>query len=134
MLTTNSDGGSRGNPGQAAIGIILRDGEKIILKHKEKIGIATNNIAEYKAIIKALQLASTFKHPYTEIQCILDSELVVKQLTGEYNVNHENMIPLYEQVKKLEKHFKDITYKHVLRDDKFQSQADALVNEALDED
>ena len=130
MVITNSDGGSRGNPGQAAIGVIVRNNEKIIKTYKEKIGIKTNNEAEYHALIKALNLALKYSK---EIQCILDSELVVKQLQGEYAVLKPELKALYLTVKELEKHFKQITYKYVKREDKFQKLADELVNEALDE-
>lgn len=131
MLTTNSDGGSRGNPGEAAIGIILRDNSgKIIETHGEKIGKATNNEAEYHALIKALQLAHT--HGTKEILCILDSELVVKQLQGEYNVASDLLKPLYLTAKELEKNFQKIEYKHVSRWDNYQQLADKIVNKTLD--
>lgn len=130
MIITNSDGGSRGNPGQAAIGIIIRNNEKIIKTYKEKIGRTTNNVAEYKALIKALQLA--LKYTKFSITCILDSELVVKQLQGKYSVINPDLKALYLTVKELEKNFSFIKYKHVKREDKFQKLSDKLVNQALD--
>ncbi|MEK6880399.1 MAG: ribonuclease HI family protein [Nanoarchaeota archaeon] len=130
MIITNSDGGSRGNPGQAAIGIIIRDEDKILKTYKEKIGTATNNEAEYRALIKALNLAS--KYTKSKIQCILDSELVVKQLKGSYSISSDILKPLFITVKELEKNFKHVEYKHVRREDKYQKLADRLVNEALD--
>lgn len=132
MIFTNSDGGSRGNPGPGAIGVVVREDEKILEEHGEKLpGTVTNNVAEYNGIIKALELAK--KYTKEEITCILDSELVVRQLLGEYKVRHPSMIELYAQVKVLEKNFKKVTYKHVNRTDKFQKMADFLVNKALDE-
>jgi ribonuclease HI len=131
MLTTNSDGGSRGNPGEAAIGIILRDDSgKIIDHHGERIGKATNNEAEYHALIKALELAH--KHKTQEVLCILDSELVVKHLQGKYKVASDLLKPLYITAKELEKNFKKIEYKHVSRWDPIQQLADKIVNKTLD--
>lgn len=131
MIFTNSDGGSRGNPGPGAIGVIVRDGEKILTKYSAKIGkFVTNNIAEYEALIKALELASKFTKE--EITCILDSELVVNQLLGKYKVKHPNIIPLFLKVQKLQENFKKIKYVHVNREDKFQVLADELLNEELD--
>ena len=78
MIFTNSDGGSRGNPGEGAIGVLVRNNDSIIEMYSEKIGVVTNNIAEYKALIKALEIAS--KHTKDELTCVLDSELFVKQL------------------------------------------------------
>lgn len=132
MIFTNSDGGARGNPGPGAIGVIVREDEKILEEHGEKLdGTVTNNVAEYNGVIKALELAK--KYTEDEITCILDSELVVRQLLGEYKVRHPKMLELFAQVKSLEKNFKKVTYKHVNRTDKFQKMADYLVNKALDE-
>ena len=80
MIYTNSDGGSRGNPGPAAIGIIVRKDDEILTKYTERIDNCTNNVAEYKALIKALEIAS--KYVTEELTCVLDSELLVKQLLG----------------------------------------------------
>ena len=129
-LTTNSDGGSRGNPGPGAIGVIVRDGEKILESYGKKIGFVTNNVAEYEAVIQALTLGKKYKE--IEITCILDSELVVKQLQGKYKISSELLKPLYLTVKGLERNFKRVLYKHVLREDKFQQLADKIVNKTLD--
>lgn len=129
MIITNSDGGSRGNPGEAAIGIVIRNNEKIIQTYRKKIGLATNNYAEYTALLKAMKLA--LKHS-KNILCILDSELVVKQMNGEYKIKNKNLKNLYEKVKKIEQLFESVKYKHVSRENKFQKIADRLVNEALD--
>lgn len=131
MIYTNSDGGARGNPGPGAIGVIVRDDDNIIFRFKEFVGEnVTNNITEYKGLIKALESAS--KYTDQEVTCFLDSELVVKQLLGEYRVKNPKLLELFLQVQKLQENFEKIIYKHVRRNDKFQELADALVNEELD--
>jgi ribonuclease HI len=131
MIFTNSDGGSRGNPGLGAIGIIVRDGEKILTRYSEKIGkFVTNNVAEYEALAKALELAS--KYTNEELTCFLDSELVVKQLLGEYRVKKPELLRLFLKVQKLQENFKLIKYKYVSREDKFQVLVDEILNEELD--
>ncbi len=130
MIQTNSDGGSRGNPGPGAIGVIIRKDGKIIKEHCAKIGKCTNNIAEYTALIKALELAS--KYTKKEITCYLDSELVVKQLLGKYRVKNEKLRELFCKVQQLQEKFEKIKYIHVSRWDSFQKIADKLVNKELD--
>ena len=131
MIYTNSDGGSRGNPGLGAIGIIVRDGEKILTRYSEKIGkFVTNNVAEYEALIKALEIAS--RHTKEELTCFLDSELVVNQLLGEYRVRKPELLKLFLKVQKLQENFKSIKYKHVSREDKFQILVDEILNDELD--
>ena len=93
MIYTNSDGGSRGNPGPSAIGVIIRKDEEIITQYSEKIGEGTNNFAEYMALIKALELVS--KITKDEVTCVLDSELLVRQLLGEYQVKSRGISCLY---------------------------------------
>lgn len=130
MLYTNSDGGARGNPGPGAIGIIIRRDSLIIYRYSQFIGKrVTNNIAEYEALIKALELAQ--KYGDKEITCCLDSELVVKQLLGEYQVRHPQMLELFLKVQKLQENFDKIKYLYVSREDKFQTMADELVNQEL---
>ena len=130
MIYTNSDGGARGNPGPGAIGVIVRKDGEILNQYSAKIGkFITNNVSEYEALIKALELASKFTD---DVTCILDSELVVKQLLGEYKVRNPNLMPLFLKVQKLQENFKTVKYQHVRRDDKFQVLADELVNEELD--
>ena len=132
MIYTNSDGGARGNPGPAAIGLVVRDEEKILEEHAEVLKRpVTNNIAEYEALIKALEVAS--KHTQKELICILDSELVVKQLLGEYRVKNPFLMELFLKVQKLQNRFDKITYKHVRRTDQNQKYVDFLLNKKLDE-
>ena len=131
MIYTNSDGGARGNPGPGAIGVIVRDNEKILTQYSAKIGkFVTNNTAEYEALIKALELASKFTD--NEITCVLDSELVVNQLLGKYKVRNARLLPLFLKVQKLQENFKKIKYVHVRREDKFQVIVDELLNNELD--
>lgn len=132
MIYTNSDGGARGNPGPGAIGVIVREDEKILLEYSEKIpGKVTNNYAEYMGLIKALQLAQ--KHTTKELVCISDSELVVRQLLGEYQVRDSKLLKLFLEVQKLQNNFEKVTYQHVRRENKFQKHADYLLNKELDE-
>ena len=131
MIYTNSDGGARGNPGPGAIGVIVREDEKILTKYSSRIGkFVTNNVAEYEALIKALELATRFTKE--EITCVLDSELVVKQLLGEYKVKNPYLMNLFLKVQKLQENFRKIKYVHVSREDKFQVLVDELLNEELD--
>jgi len=131
MIYTNSDGGARGNPGPGAIGVIIRRDGEILKKHSGYLGEQiTNNVAEYHALILALELASEFTNQ--EVTCLIDSELVVKQLLGEYRVLQPNMKELFIKVQKLQDKFEKVVYLHVPRNDKFQQLADELVNEELD--
>jgi ribonuclease HI len=131
MIFTNSDGGARGNPGPGAIGIIVRDEGKILLKHSEFIGKnVTNNMAEYEALIKALELA--LKYTKEEVTCVVDSELVYKQLMGKYRVRHPKMLELFLVVQRMQDRFRKVRYMHVSRWDTFQIMADELVNLELE--
>jgi len=131
MIYTNSDGGARGNPGPGAIGIIVRKDGNILTKYSKIIGErVTNNVAEYEALIKALELAS--KHTNNEITCLLDCELIVKQLLGEYKVKNPKMREYFLKVQKLQDNFKKIRYLHVSRWNKFQQIVDELLNDELD--
>lgn len=128
MYYLNTDGGSRGNPGPAGIGGVLKNGKEEVATFAKYIGEKTNNQAEYAALI--VGLAQAHKKGVKEIICRLDSQLIVKQLNGEYRVKHVMMKPLFAQVKKLEKEFSAISYVHVRREK--NTEADALVNKALD--
>ncbi len=132
MIYTNSDGGARGNPGPAAIGVLVRDGENIIEECAEVLKKpTTNNIAEYMALLRALETAS--KHTQGEITCVLDSELVVNQLLGKYRVRNPALMRLFLEVQKMQNRFDKITYVHVRRTDRFQKRADYILNQKLDE-
>jgi len=124
-----ADGASRGNPGPAAIGATIKDKRgKLITSISQCIGKATNNQAEYRAIIAALEEAT--KLGARQIDIKMDSELVVKQINGEYRVKKATLKPLYQQVKQLQGQFKGCTLTHVLRQQ--NKEADKLANKALD--
>lgn len=125
------DGGSRGNPGQAAIACILEDPTKgeVLQQHFERIGVETNNVAEYRALIAGLKMASDY-HP-NRLICHLDSELVVRQVNGEYQVKMESLKPFVEEIRALSRELPDVVFVHIPRRD--NHRADALVNRALDE-
>ncbi len=133
MIFTNSDGGARGNPGPGAIGVVVRQDGEILTKYSQFIGRrVTNNVAEYEALIKALELASRYTDD--EVTCFLDSELLVNQLLGKYRVRDHKLLPLFLRVQELQERFKRIKYVHVRRDDPFQKIADELLNAELDKE
>ena len=124
-----SDGGARGNPGPAAIGAVIKDEkDKIIQEISKTIGETTNNQAEYQAILAGLEAVK--KIGAEEVDCFLDSELVVKQLRHEYKVKNKELAPLFIKVHNLSLQFKKISFTHVRREQ--NKEADKLVNEALD--
>jgi len=124
-----SDGGSRGNPGAAGIGVLIEDLDGNIIKEVSQfIGEQTNNVAEYKALCRGLEVA--FDLGIKNIVCYLDSELVVKQIKGEYKVKNEGMISMYNMVKPLIKQFDKFEIKHIKRE--LNKKADALANRAMD--
>lgn len=124
-----SDGGARGNPGPAGIGAILYDEQKkIVAEISEYIGETTNNQAEYRALIAALKKARNLGAQ--ELDCYLDSELVVKQLKREYKVKNKDLAPLFLEIHNLSFNFKKISYTHVPREK--NKEADRLANEAMD--
>ncbi|MBV8244741.1 MAG: ribonuclease HI family protein [Candidatus Eremiobacteraeota bacterium] len=126
----SADGGSRGNPGHAASGAVIVDaGGKVLREVGRYLGIATNNVAEWTAVVDGLRAARELGIDALAVR--LDSELVVKQLTGEYRVKHANLQPLYAQAKKLLREFSHVDLKHVRRE--HNKLADALVNRVLDE-
>lgn len=126
-----TDGGSRGNPGQAAIGVVLLDPLKneVLREYGEAIGIQTNNIAEYQALITGLKIAQEFCPNH--LICHLDSELVVKQLSGEYRVKMPTFTPLIQEINELKSSFPNVTFVYIPRQK--NERADILVNKALDE-
>jgi len=124
-----TDGGARGNPGPAGIGVVVYDEcDNIIDTKSEYIGEATNNQAEYRAVIVALELIS--KYEVDEINFFLDSELVVKQLNREYKVKNKGLAPLFVKVYNNILKYKKVTFTHVRRE--FNKEADKLANIAMD--
>ena len=125
-----SDGGSRGNPGEAGIGVHIEDENGNVIKElSQYIGIQTNNIAEYKALSRGLEAALDMG--ITEISCMLDSELVVKQIKGEYKVKNEGIIPIHSMIMPLIKRFQSFEIQHIRRE--LNKKADALANKAMDQ-
>jgi ribonuclease HI len=126
----NIDGGSRGNPGPAAYGVVVRDaGGEIVARLKKYIGSNTNNVAEYFGLIAALDYAET--HNIRALRIQSDSELMVKQMRGQYKVKSEELRPLFERAKKMVGSLEMFRIDHVYREQ--NREADALVNQALDE-
>lgn len=129
-LIINTDGGSRGNPGPAAIGVAIRnDAEEIIFEHGSYIGETTNNVAEYSALIKALETARDMQA--TDLDVRMDSELIVKQMNGQYKIKDPGLQQLAGQVLRLKNNFNSVTFTHVRRE--YNKDADRMVNKALDE-
>jgi ribonuclease HI len=128
--TLFADGGSRGNPGPAALGARLVDGNGTVLRDiAEYLGVTTNNVAEWSALIAGLQAALDLG--IRELDVRLDSELVVRQLSGQYRVKHPALQPLHAKATSLLRRFEHVDVAHVRR--KQNAEADALVNRALDE-
>lgn len=126
----NIDGGSRGNPGPAAYGVLIRDAQgQAVAKLKKYIGRFTNNVAEYYGLIAAMDYAQS--HGVRAIRIESDSELMVKQMRGLYKVKSADLQPLYERAQKMSKAFDSFRIDHVYREQ--NREADALANEALDE-
>jgi len=126
----NIDGGSRGNPGPAAYGVVIRDTRgEVVTKLRKYIGRATNNVAEYYGLIAALDYAQT--HGVRALRVESDSELLVKQMHGHYKVKSGDLRPLFERAKKMSESFDSFRIDHVYREQ--NREADALANEALDE-
>ena len=123
------DGASRGNPGVAAIGGIIKDErDKVLGRISRRIGVTTNNQAEYRAIIAALEKAIELGAGYVELRS--DSELVVRQIGGRYRVKKAELKPLYQEVKRLQGQMEKCAFIHILRE--LNTEADKLANRALD--
>ena len=128
-LTVNVDGGARGNPGPAAIGVVVRNDDGAVVEQVgETIGTATNNVAEYRALLRGIELAAA--HGADEVELIGDSELIVRQIEGRYKVKHADMKELHAKAKKMLAGFDSWSIRHVKRAQ--NADADRLVNEALD--
>src|SRR3989344_1368120 len=130
-----TDGGSRGNPGPAALGIVIQDTSgKLIKEYGEALGVRTNNEAEYEAVIFALKKVKALfgkeKTKNMQLDVRMDSELVMKQLTGKYKIEEEKLFPLFIKIWNLKMDFGAIMFTHVPREK--NKEADRMVNEALD--
>jgi ribonuclease HI len=128
-LTVNVDGGARGNPGPAAIGAVVRDADgEILLERAERIGSATNNVAEYKALL--LGIAAGQELGGTELELVGDSELIVRQIEGRYKVKDTTLRELHAEAKRALGGLEGWSIRHVKRAQ--NADADRLVNAALD--
>ena len=124
-----ADGASRGNPGPSAIGVVIFDGEgREVHRESRRVGHGTNNEAEYRAAIAALEAALGLGASHLELR--LDSELVVRQLTGRYRVRNPRLMPLYGRLVDLRTRFQSVTFRNLPRAG--NRLADALANQALD--
>ncbi|MFC1651633.1 ribonuclease HI family protein [Patescibacteria group bacterium] len=137
-LSLYSDGGSRGNPGPAAFGYILKNNKNVVLKKEGKyLGELTNNQAEYQGLIAGLKAALEFSakggsasggNP-DQLNCFLDSELIVGQMEGDFKVKNEGLKPLFREAQELAQKFSRITFNHIERSK--NSEADKLLNRTL---
>lgn len=127
-VIVNCDGGSRGNPGKSALGVVIKTSKgEIIEEIGEYLGVQTNNYAECMAVVKALEVLR--ERELYKADFYLDSELVVKQIRGEYKIKSENIAHLHERIKELSKGM-ELSFQHVYRKD--NAEADAQANKVLD--
>ena len=133
-ITIYADGGSRGNSGPAAIGVVVQKDGQTLKKYGETIGEATNNQAEYQAVVFALKkiklLFGKKKAKEMELEILMDSELVAKQLNRQYKIKEKDLQPLFLEILNVVLDFKKVNFRHILREE--NKEADKLVNEALD--
>jgi ribonuclease HI len=125
----NIDGGARGNPGPAGYGVRIERDDGTVVELKEAVGVATNNVAEYRGLLAALEWAA--RHGIEKLHVRSDSDLLVKQMRGEYRVKHPGLQPLWEAARGLARQIRHVQYEHVRRE--FNKDADRLANEAMDE-
>ncbi|TSC76717.1 MAG: ribonuclease H [Parcubacteria group bacterium Gr01-1014_29] len=136
-LTIYTDGGSRGNPGPAAFGFVIKDaGGKLVRQYGEAIGVATNNEAEYRAVAAALkkakQMFGSEKLKQMGVEMRMDSQLAVEQLSGRYKIENEKLQPLFIQIWNLRVELGgNVVFTHIPREK--NTEADRMVNEALDQ-
>lgn len=132
QISVVTDGASRGNPGPGAIGFSIYAGKfrELLEEDSKCIGTATNNEAEYRALIWALERG--IRHGASRVVHYTDSELMVKQLRGEYKVRARNLIPLVERIRELKKGYTRVEHVHVPRENRYVTRVDSNINEALD--
>lgn len=129
MITAYIDGGSRGNPGPAGFGVRVEDQDGTVLaRFHGSLGTATNNVAEYRGLLAALEWAAA--RGYRRVHIRSDSELLVRQMRGEYRVRNAGLQPLYLEARRLAAQIGDVTFEHVRRE--LNADADRLANEAMD--
>jgi ribonuclease HI len=127
--TANIDGGSRGNPGPGGYGVRIEHEDGRVIELKQALGLTTNNVAEYNGLLAALRWAAS--HGVRALHVKADSELLVKQMKGEYRVKSPGLQPLYDEARSLVRQIGRVKFEHVRRE--FNRDADRLANEAMDE-
>jgi ribonuclease HI len=130
MVKIYSDGASRGNPGPSAIAFMIVHDGTVLKSFSRFVGKRTNNQAEYEAIISALECASELD--CEEVTCYLDSELVVRQLNGQYRVRNSELRKLWFKVQMVKRKFRKISFSHLSRTNKYIQEVDMRANQALD--
>ncbi len=134
IFTIHADGGARGNPGPAGSGAVVKDADgNVVIEVSEFLGHATNNVAEYTAVLRALEQLAAMLGTRTKearINIYMDSKLVVEQMKGAWKVKHPNMKPLHARATELTRAFASVTFAHVPREE--NGEADALANAAMD--
>ena len=129
-LTVYSDGGSRGNPGPSAYAIVVTSSGRVLHEHSEFLGVHTNNYAEYRGLIAAINKA--IEMGADEAEFVMDSQLVIRQMTGEYRVKNPDMAVLHADAEALAELIPSVFYRNVRRSEEFIPRADALLNEEMD--
>ncbi|MGZ6869435.1 MAG: reverse transcriptase-like protein, partial [Frankiaceae bacterium] len=129
ILVVEADGGSRGNPGPAGYGALVRDGAQVLAERAAAIGVATNNVAEYRGLIAGLQAVAEID-PHAEVEVRMDSKLVVEQMSGRWKVKHDKLQPLARQAASLVRGLGRVSFRWVPREQ--NTGADRLANEAMD--
>ena len=130
-LIIYTDGASRGNPGPSGYGFVIKDSQgKTLLEEGFFLGIATNNFAEYSAVLESLKRVKESFPKVNEVNFYMDSKLVVEQLSGRYKIKSFNLKPIIERIKKLETSLGRVSYQHISRNLNFE--ADRMANKAID--
>ena len=129
-LVIYSDGGSRGNPGPSAYDVVVTKDGRTIYEHTEFLGINTNNYAEYRGLIAGIVKALEMKED--DVEFVMDSELVIRQMRGEYKVKSPNIMELHKDAKAMSSLIPNVRFTHVKRENPMISRADALLNAEMD--
>ena len=129
-VTVYSDGGSRGNPGKSAYAIVVVSNGRVVHEHAEFLGVHTNNYAEYRGLIAAINKA--IELGADEAEFVMDSQLVIRQMTGEYRVKNPDMAVLHADAEALAALIPKVSYRNVRRSEEYIPRADALLNAEMD--
>ena len=129
-VTVYSDGGSRGNPGKSAYAIVVVSNSRVVHEHAEFLGVHTNNYAEYRGLIAAINKA--IELGADEAEFVMDSQLVIRQMTGEYRVRNPDMAVLHADAEALAALIPKVSYRNVRRSEEYIPRADALLNAEMD--